>query len=468
MYNFFVMGDIDKDGVLDIGFNLYPRINFKGRFEAYSGRTFQRLYKIDYGKFTEFYNFNSFESVGDVDSDGTPDFLGLQPDLKPTFLFSGKTGKLIRKVYPPLFSQSFGRLAAGGQDLDGDGVPDYLIADQDFGGRWNRYRGYGKVFLYSGKTGQLILGFYGTKVRGIFFGVSLALLGDLNGDGVCDVGVGEFGAGANSQGSLWVFSGKHLGGGLPKLLFKISGTQKGERFAWALSPCGDWNGDRVQDFAVGHMVPVPSQSYLQGEILVYSGKSRKILAQLRGKQQKALDAYGYNLRSIGDLDQDGIPELLVGTLSPFGANAFRDYFDVWSAKTHPLRASLPRVSLSGNTNRGGLVQTLYLDAGPSNAGKPYLMLGSASGVRPGTRLGRHHLPLNLDFYTQLSWSYPRTMFFPDGVGVLDAKGKAKAHFTLPLGLPASLRWTVLDHAFVVWDGGGVRMVSNAVPVYLDR
>ncbi|HHI78894.1 MAG TPA: hypothetical protein ENK02_02835, partial [Planctomycetes bacterium] len=121
MYNFFVMGDIDKDGVLDIGFNLYPRINFKGRFEAYSGRTFQRLYKIDYGKFTEFYNFNSFESVGDVDSDGTPDFLGLQPDLKPTFLFSGKTGKLIRKVYPPLFSQSFGRLAAGGQDLDGDG-----------------------------------------------------------------------------------------------------------------------------------------------------------------------------------------------------------------------------------------------------------------------------------------------------------------------------------------------------------
>ncbi|HHI80363.1 MAG TPA: hypothetical protein ENK02_10325 [Planctomycetes bacterium] len=447
---------------------MYSKPGVKGELVVFSGRTFHVLYKIDYKKLPEFSFFDSFESIGDVDGDRAPDFLGLQHDLKPAFLFSGKTGKLIRKVYPPLFSQSFGRLAAGGQDLDGDGVPDYLIADQDFGGRWNRYRGYGKVFLYSGKTGQLILGFYGTKVRGIFFGVSLALLGDLNGDGVCDVGVGEFGAGANSQGSLWVFSGKHLGGGLPKLLFKISGTQKGERFAWALSPCGDWNGDRVQDFAVGHMVPVPSQSYFQGEILVYSGKSRKILAQLRGKQQKALDAYGYNLRSIGDLDQDGIPELLVGTLSPFGANAFRDYFDVWSAKTHPLRASLPRVSLSGNTNRGGLVQTLYLDAGPSNAGKPYLMLGSASGVRPGTRLGRHHLPLNLDFYTQLSWSYPRTMFFPDGVGVLDAKGKAKAHFTLPLGLPASLRWTVLDHAFVVWDGGGVRMVSNAVPVYLDR
>jgi hypothetical protein len=112
----------------------------------------------------------------------------------------------------------------------------------------------------------------------------------------------------------------------------------------------------------------------------------------------------------------------------------------------------------------GGVQTLCVNAGPAHAGKVYWTLGSLSGTSPGLALPGAVVPLNFDVYLQLSLLHPNTGTLPNGLGLLDASGRATVTFVLPPGLLPGLVGGHADHAYGVIQGMAAVAVSNAAGV----
>jgi hypothetical protein len=124
-----------------------------------------------------------------------------------------------------------------------------------------------------------------------------------------------------------------------------------------------------------------------------------------------------------------------------------------SIEVGAITASTPTVSVTA-----GQVQTLQVDAGPQNAGRSFLMLGSLSGTSPGTVLaGGLVLPLNADGYFQYTRTHPNSAFLAGSFGTLDAQGRATVTFAPTrrfIGPP-------VHHAFLLTNP--IDFVSEAEP-----
>ena len=129
-----------------------------------------------------------------------------------------------------------------------------------------------------------------------------------------------------------------------------------------------------------------------------------------------------------------------------------------------LEADRDSVSISARST-----QTLTCDAGPEHANLRYLLLGTASGIRLGTRIGRKILPLHLDGYFRYLATNPNTLIAGSS-GRLDSQGRAVIEIAPPAGLESSVASLTLHHAFLVYrDNPFVcSFVSNAVPVTITK
>ncbi len=107
-----------------------------------------------------------------------------------------------------------------------------------------------------------------------------------------------------------------------------------------------------------------------------------------------------------------------------------------------------------------------LMAGTAWANQVYIMLGSASGTKPGINVGPFTIPLNLDVYLLSSLQSP---LLPKSIGKLDATGNAQAGFVLPASIGLPFLGLTLNHAHVLLDSGlALRRASNAVPVTIVK
>jgi len=109
-------------------------------------------------------------------------------------------------------------------------------------------------------------------------------------------------------------------------------------------------------------------------------------------------------------------------------------------------------------------------AGSANAGKDYALLGSKSGMDPGTVLaGGVWLPLNQDSFTARTFNSAGSGNLVNFAGQLDLLGNATALLrTNPLSNPALIGRT-LHFAFVLIDPltGYAEFASNPVPVEIS-
>jgi len=117
-------------------------------------------------------------------------------------------------------------------------------------------------------------------------------------------------------------------------------------------------------------------------------------------------------------------------------------------------------------NDGGR-QDFVLDAGSGHAGSVYLLIGSMRGTLPGIPLGNVTLPLNFDPYLLLTVGTPNTGFLVNTVGILDARGTAKAAFVWPKAFLPQLRGREFHHSFVTFGPHTVNFASNAVSLRLQ-
>jgi hypothetical protein len=165
------------------------------------------------------------------------------------------------------------------------------------------------------------------------FGHSVAFAGDVNGDGVSDVIVGaprDDGA-FNNAGIATVYSGVN-----GTRILEVTGAAGGEQMGFAVDGAGDWDGDGRDDVVVA----AANANGKRGRVEVYSGMPPNAL--LWSKQGEAAnDRFGYAVAGIGDVNNDGFDDILVG--APFndqgGVDAGRGYVylggtgDLWHRKT---------------------------------------------------------------------------------------------------------------------------------------
>ncbi len=161
----------------------------------------------------------------------------------------------------------FGASVAFLGDLDGDSVGDLAVGAPNDGDGGNFRGAVWVLFLNTDGTGTVKShqkisdtegGFTGTLDNGDIFGISVASLGDLNGDGVGDLAVGAMhdDDGGLDRGAVWILFLNT--DGMVKSHQKISDTagggprlDNGDKFGVSAASLGDLDGDRVGDLAVG-------------------------------------------------------------------------------------------------------------------------------------------------------------------------------------------------------------------------
>ncbi len=292
------LGDLEADGVTDLA------VGAPGDDDGGSGRG---------AVWVLFMNSNGRVDINTKISDRRGGFLGRLRD-----------------------NDHFGSAVAGTGDLNSDGVNDLAVGAPgnnenktgqgavwllflDAQGRVNQHR---KISENSG-------GFFGKLDSGDHFGSAVTRIGDVNGDGVSDLAVGapDTDEGANNAGAVWILF-MSADGLRVESWRKIANDSGGlgnklkadDRFGAAVAGIGDLDGDGTPDLAVG--VPgFDDGSNNQGAVRILFLDS---LGRVRDQQKissgsggfdgklEADDGFGSAVANVGDLDNDGTPDLAVG------------------------------------------------------------------------------------------------------------------------------------------------------------
>lgn len=298
--------------------------------------------------------------IGDLDGDGIPDIaVGSRSDqdggtdagaVYVVFMNRDLTPRAAAKLGPGsggvpadqvLSGDMFGYGVAGIGDLDGDGIPDLAITSpgaEPAGAPTQANRGALFVCLMnrdgSARAVNRIDGADGLPlVIGDSFGQSCGHLGDLDGDGFTELGVGATGTddGAFNAGALYVISLRPDGGMLrhtrisgvtaPRLIALDDTDNFGGR---GVAHLGDLDGDGASEVAVG-CYRDDDGGFDRGAVWILSlraGASGAFaleraakISSLAGGLQAPLeddDLFGMTVAPLGDIDRDGVADLAVG------------------------------------------------------------------------------------------------------------------------------------------------------------
>lgn len=304
--------DIDGDGTVDllIGCPAWDNgaASNAGRVELRSGRT-GALLRTNNGTNTNDYFGSSIAVLADLNGDGVPEYLvGVPladnggPDCGAVKVFSGATGGLMRNHYLSENNAQLGTAVVALPDIDSDGVPDYAAgAPQN-----TNVSPVGRVFFYSGRTGNVIRTRYGFSSYGLY-GATLTVVGDVTGNGTNCLAIGSpheqvlqaYSAGTVDIVSLSTFV----------RLTTLTGSYAGDHFGSTIEALGDIDGDGRADLAVSS----PDSSYGTVRILRIDGTViRTHYGSTAGSRA------GLGLGCVGDVDFDGVPDYGIG--EPFAGS----------------------------------------------------------------------------------------------------------------------------------------------------
>lgn len=180
-------------------------------------------------------------------------------------------------------------------DLDGDGTRDFAMnasGQSPVGASTYPYPG--RVYVHSGRTGELIKAVQGPEAR-TQMGMFTSEIDDINGDGVREL---LFGAPYHRQGGIFMAGVAYVVDGAAvrapgnkllslaehpeAILRQHAGTSSVSLTGFSTSNLFDIDGDGVEEYAVGQPgVSLPGKS-LAGRVLVFSGRTGEQLHALEG------------------------------------------------------------------------------------------------------------------------------------------------------------------------------------------
>ncbi|MEH2286985.1 hypothetical protein [Nostoc sp.] len=334
---------------------------------------------------------NSVSSAGDINGDGIGDLIIGAPFADPNDISSGQTYVVFgsKKSFGVQFdlstlngtsgfaingineNDSLGNSVSSAGDINGDGIDDLIIgADSaspngDTSGQtyvvFGSKKSFGDQFDLSTLNGT-----NGFAINGInpddHSGYSVSSGGDINGDGIDDLIIGAEYADPNgdSSGQSYVVFGSKEGFGAKLNLstlngtngFAIDGINPDDRLGYSVSSAGDINGDGFDDLIIGAPLADPNGTSSGQSYVVFGSKesfgAQFDLSTLNGTNGFVInginenDRSGYSLGSAGDINGDGIDDLIIGA-------PFADPNDISSGQSYVVFGNrAPVLDLNGN------------------------------------------------------------------------------------------------------------------------
>jgi hypothetical protein len=291
----------------------------------------------------------ALNNAGDVNGDGYADIVvGAYQYMSNTgraYLFFGSATGLA--LTPSAFFDSpvgangqFGFSVTGGGDLNGDGFADVVISA--------RYAstGVGRAFAYyggaSGPATTPSVTFNAPDLADSWFGSSVAIVGDLDGDGVVDLGIGAYHLNT-FNGRAYVYSGSATAFS-PTPTHTLDPPELAGGFGWSITG-GDVTNDGFSDIVVGAI----TANGAAGRAHVYAGA----LGGLASAPTVTLDGPGgangnfaSSMAFAGDVNGDQRGDLVVGEPGSFSM-AGRAYEYSSTASGLPMTPTVTFIAPAG-------------------------------------------------------------------------------------------------------------------------
>ncbi|MGO4884880.1 MAG: FG-GAP repeat domain-containing protein [Bryobacteraceae bacterium] len=289
----------------------------------------------------------SYLAAGDLNGDGTPDLVTINPEDGVELLLDTRQGTL-RATTMDTLPGSPNSVAAG--DFNGDGIPDLVV------------NGHGAVILLGNGDGtfQPPLSYGG--------GNGAIAVGDFNGDGIPDVASADYGDGLTNPGNtVYIILGNGDGTFQPPVGYTVD-------LAPTAIAVGDFNGDGKLDLAV------TEQIY---SCACYAGRVSILLGNGDGTfQPQTIYGTGIDPLSVaaGDFNGDGKLDLAITNLGESQGNVSillgRGDGTFEEQTTYPAGAN-PSSVTAGDFNKDGKLDLAVANASSHNVS---ILLGDGKGT----------------------------------------------------------------------------------------
>lgn len=304
------LGDLDADGFVDFAVGA-PLDDWNGKDAGqvfvYSGRNGDLLFSVA-GEDRRGQFGSALSGVGDLDADGFADLAVSAPriDAGRVLVLSGTDGSELALHTGTHRGDGFGTSLASLGDGDGDGVLELAVGSP---GDDTGASGAGRVDILDLAADGILASWLGGAARD-GFGEALDHAGDVDADGRADLVVGAPSADPNGEGSGSAHVFRRSTG---DELRTIYGDTSGERTGTGVAGVGDVDGDGYGDVAIGAPLARRDGTARYGRVRVISGRDGSSLHTWHGDARG--DRFGASLARVGDVDGDGTPDLLVGAPS---------------------------------------------------------------------------------------------------------------------------------------------------------
>jgi hypothetical protein len=298
-------------------------------------------------------------------------------------------------------SAYFGYSVSTAGDVNGDGYSDVIVGALGYD---NGEDGEGRAYVYHGSASGLITTtawFTESNQIDAYFGASVGMAGDVNGDGYSDVIIGAYlyDGGQTDEGRAYVYHGSATGL-ITTTAWFTEGDQIGAWFGTSVGTAGDVNGDGYSDVVVG------AHGYDNGEddegrAYVYHGSATGLSATAAwtAKSDQAYANFGVSVGTAGDVNGDGYADVIVGAWKYNGDQTDEGRAYVYHGSATGLSATAAwtadesnqgnsrfgySVGTAGDVNGDGyadvIVGAYFYDHGQDNEGRAYVYHGSATGL----------------------------------------------------------------------------------------